>query len=259
MEKNIGQGEPHMIYVGCVGDVHSPKYLPEFSSAIKKYKNKSFDLFILAGDTIHKGFIKGFNLVAEILNEHITCPILACFGNEDYIELEEDFISQFGEYISFLNDSSSALLIKGKKIGVIGTRGVLDKPTSWQAANIPNILEIYEQRLQTIDKLLNEFESKKESNELDYSLLVSHYAVGYSLLVGEKMHVYPLLGSKRFENVLLSHENLPTVVIHAHGHNATKFRSTLGPHVLFNVSFPATHSITAFSLPLTRQFLLTEF
>jgi predicted phosphodiesterase len=247
-----------MIYIGCVGDVHSPKYLPEFSSAIKNLK-KPFDLFILAGDTVSRGNVKGFKLVVDVLNESIKCPIIACFGNEDYISLEEKFFSRFGKYVTFLNDSSSIFHIGGKKIGVIGTRGVLDKPTSWQAANIPNILKIYEQRLHTIDKLLNDFESKKASKELDYSILVSHYAVGYSLLPGEKQHIYPLLGSKRLENILLKHENLPMVVIHAHAHNATKFRTELGPHTIFNVSFPATHSITRFSLPLTRQFLLTEF
>lgn len=245
-----------MIYIGAVGDVHSPKYLPELAPALKQIKDK-FDLFILAGDTIHKGFIKGFNLVVEVLNEYISCPIIACFGNEDYIELEEKFISRW-EYISFLNDSSSIFQLKGKKIGVIGTRGVLDKPTSWQFKNIPNILEIYEQRLKTIEKLLNELESKKASGKIDYCLLVSHYAVGYSLLDGEKKQFYPSLGSKKLENVLLQH-NVPLVVIHAHAHNATKFRAELGPHTLFNVSFPAIHSVTRLSLPLTRQFLLTEF
>ncbi|MFX1521356.1 MAG: metallophosphoesterase [Promethearchaeota archaeon] len=248
-----------MIYIGAVGDVHSPKYLPEFSSAMEKLKDKSFDLFILAGDTINKGFIKGFTLVVEVLNEYIKCPIIACFGNEDYIQLEEKFFARFGGYTSFLNDSSSIFHIKDKKIGIIGTRGVLDKPTSWQAANIPNILEIYEQRLHMIDTLLNDFESKKLSKELDYSILISHYAVGYSLLLGEKPQAYPLLGSSRLEKILSRHENLPTVVIHAHAHNATKFRTELGPHTLFNVSFPATRSITCISLPLTRQFLLTEF
>jgi len=248
-----------MIYVGCVGDVHSPKSLPEFASAMKKFKDKSFDLFILAGDSIHKGFIKGFNLVVEVLNEYISGPIIACFGNEEYIQLEEKFVSRFGEYVSFLNDSSKIFQLRGKKIGVIGTRGVLDKPTRWQAANIPNILGIYENRLNVIDKLLNEFESKKASKKFDYSLLVSHYAVGYSLLIGEKQHTYPLLGSKRLETRLLKHENLPTVIIHAHAHNATKFRTELGPHTLFNVSFPATRSITRFSLPLSKQLLLTEF
>jgi hypothetical protein len=239
--------------------VHSPKNLPEFASAMKKFKDKSFDMFILAGDSVHKGFIKGFNLVVEVLNEYINCPIIACFGNEDYIQLEEKFVSRFGEHVSFLNDSSKIFQLRGKKIGVIGTRGVLDKPTSWQAANIPHILGIYEQRLHTIDVLLNDFESKKLSKELDYSLLVSHYAVGFSLLFGEKERVHPLLGSKRMEDILLGHKNLPTVVIHAHAHNATKFHTELGPHTFFNVSFPATCSITRFSLPLSKQLLLTEF
>ena len=257
MEKRIDKGEPRMIYVGCVGDVHSPKNLPEFASAMKKFKDKSFDLFILAGDSIHKGFLKGFNLVVDVLNEYISCPIIACFGNEDYIQLEEKFISQF-KNILFLNDSSMILSIKEKKIGVIGTRGVLDKPTSWQAANILHILGIYQQRLHYIDVLLSDFESKKLSNELDYSLLVSHYAVGFSLLFGEKEKVYPLLGSKRMETLLLGHNKLPTIVIHAHAHNAKKFHTELGPHTLFNVSFPATRSITRFSLPLSKQMQLTE-
>ena len=58
-----------MIYVGAVGDVHSPKNLDKFSVAMKKFKDKSFDLFILAGDSIHKGFLKGFNIGAR-LNSH---------------------------------------------------------------------------------------------------------------------------------------------------------------------------------------------
>jgi predicted phosphodiesterase len=248
-----------MIYIGCVGDVHSPKYLPEFSSAMKNLKDEPVDLFILAGDTVSKGNLKGFKLIVDVLNENINCPVIACFGNDDYIQLEEKFFSRFGKYVTFLNDSSMIIKIKGKEIGIIGTRGVLDKPTSWQAANIPNILKIYELRLHTIDKLLDDFESKKASKELDYSLLVSHYAVGYALLRGEKQHVYPLLGSKKLENILLKHEKLPTVVIHAHAHNATKFRTELGPHTLWNVSFPATRSITYISLPPTRQSLLTEF
>ena len=95
-----------MIYVGCVGDVHSPKNLPEFASAMKKFKDKSFDLFILAGDSIHKGFLKGFNLVVDVLNEYISCPIIACFGNEDYIQLEKELKQQEREEKDAENEKS---------------------------------------------------------------------------------------------------------------------------------------------------------
>ena len=237
------------IKIGAVGDIHSPRYLDLFTSAIKSLETTDFDLFILAGDNILKGDVEAFEPVSSLLKENFDCPIVSCFGNEDYEEVENDLIERFNE-ITFLNDDMLLIEIKKKKLGLVATRGSLDRPTFWQAKNIPEIRKIYSDRIKTIEHLLDRLKHKK----VDHTLLISHYPPTYKTMEGENPKYWPVLGSKKFEKKIIENKFID-VVIHAHLHRSKITKSILGNTVILNVSLPASKKITTFELPIHKTLL----
>ena len=126
-----------MIRVACVSDVHSPKFFDLFQAALEKIEPDEIDLFLLAGDMIYKGATEEFNRIIGALEQYnIKFPVYACFGNEEYDNLY-DKLREIGQrIIIFLEDEMCSLEKRGKRIGLVGTKGSLAKPTWWQAKNI---------------------------------------------------------------------------------------------------------------------------
>ena len=142
-----------MIRVACVSDVHAPKYLELFKSALSKLDQDRIDLFLFAGDMIFKGKVDELNKIIELLEDSgVQFPIYSCFGNEEFDNLY-DRLREIGKNkIIFLEDELISIKKKGKSIGIIGTKGSLAEPTWWQARNIPDIRELYRRRIKVIEK-----------------------------------------------------------------------------------------------------------
>jgi len=232
-----------LLTIGAVADVHSPKYLKLFREAMDTLDVSAIDLMFLAGDMIYKGRVEEMNNIIDILERKgVNCPIIAVFGNEEFEDRHEKIRRLCEGKIIFLDDESVVLNLKGLKVGIVGTKGSLDKPTTWQARNIPNIQQIYSERIKKVDNLLANLNS-------DVKILLMHYAPTYKTLKGEKTSIYPLLGSKKFEEVILRRR--PDLVIHAHAHNGSEFASLNGIPV-YNVSLPLTRKICIIKLKGAR-------
>ncbi len=225
--------------VAAVSDVHYPKFFKEFLNSLNSLE-QDVKFFILAGDIVNKGDVAGYKVVVNKIKEKFSqAKILACFGNEEYEEAQEA-LRKIRE-VKFLEEETFfAADERGKKIAFIGTRGVLDKPTSWQKRNIPDITEIYEKRREKIKFLLEQARKKAE-----LVVFFSHYAPTYLTLEGEPRTVWPSLGSKFMEEVLL--ETLPDLVIHGHAHHGKNF-SFLSEIPIYNVALPLTKKITVINL-----------
>lgn len=217
--------------IACVADVHSPQYFDEFVRAIDNLLVKP-NLFLIAGDMIDRGKIEEFEKIQNVLFGKINCPIVACFGNNEYAQLREEMRKRYSE-IKFLDDESLVLDIQGIKVGIVGSTGSLDKPTKWQKRNVPGIEEIYEERVKLVDKLLAELKA-------DFKILLIHYSPTYKTLEGEDPRFYPNLGSEKYEKVLV--ERKPDLVVHGHSHNGIK-KAWIDTIPIFNVAFPANKEI----------------
>ncbi len=224
------------INLAAVSDAHLPKYLDLFKLAVSDFDFSNVDLLILAGDMVLKGRIKEYNKVLSIIKSKYKGPICAVFGNEEYQELEDELRREYPE-ILWLNDSYKQFEIKGIKIGLVGSRGVLDKPTLWQAKHIPNITAIYSERLMKIRELLSK--AKRENSQV---VLITHYAVICDTLKGEKPQIWKYLGSARLKTIIKKIK--PTVVIHGHAHNSSVFSTRIEDVYVYNVALPATKCIT---------------
>ncbi|MFQ6020910.1 MAG: metallophosphoesterase [Candidatus Aenigmatarchaeota archaeon] len=175
----------------------------------KYMKNaKKPDLLLLAGDITVYSRLEDYKTFLKLVErKKWKCPIIGIFGNREF---QQDF-NKFRKLkqIKFLNDEKIILKIKDKNIGIVGTRGSLDKPTWWQLKNVRGIRKIYLDRIKKIERLLRELKT-------DIRILLMHYAPTYKTLEGEDPKVYGSLGCEKFEQVVINTK--PNFVIHGHAH-----------------------------------------
>ncbi len=175
-------------------------------------------------------------IVKEIKGRFPSVPILAVFGNEEYHELEAEFVKRYPEIV-WLNDTPALQYINGVKVGFIGTRGALDKLTFWQRRHKPELELVYKERPKIIKEMIKELRRYAE-----IIVLISHYAPTFITVKGEPEKVYPYMGSREMERVIK--EMKPDIVIHAHAHNARVTEASIEGVKVYNVSLPARKGVT---------------
>lgn len=234
------------IRIYAVGDVHGGRYFNLFLASFKSLINLRPDVIIFAGDMIDEGNVKELKIVVDsIKSKFRDIPIIAVFGNEEYHEVEEKLINEYPE-ILWLNDSPTMIYIDNLKVGVVGSRGVLEKLTYWQRKNKPALEQVYRERPIIIRKLLGDV--KKNA---DLTIFVSHYAPTFTTVKGEPEKVIPFMGSKYMEEVLK--EVKPNIAIHAHAHNSRILEAELDNVKIYNVSLPARKGITVINASLPKN------
>ncbi|WFO75420.1 metallophosphoesterase [Desulfurococcaceae archaeon MEX13E-LK6-19] len=220
----------------ATSDIHSPRYLDIYLKLLKTVDWSKIDVIVWAGDLVEKNNISALKPAYEkTLSLSQGKPIVAVFGNEEYHEYEEEYMRRY-EQVIWLKDNYVILEIKGSKIGFIGTRGALEKPTLWQSKNMPWLSKYYEELPAKIKELATKIRS-----EVDYLVLVSHYGVTYRNLRGEKPYVWPYLASKRMEKIITP--DLFDAVIHGHAHNARVEKVLVNNVPVYNVSLPAFNKL----------------
>jgi Icc-related predicted phosphoesterase len=218
--------------IAAIGDIHSPRFFNYYVKAVEDLQEKP-DLFFLLGDIIHHGVVEEYQKVYNVLFGKITCPIISCFGNEEYGPETRMLIENQNPDVKFLDDESLAVEINNKSVGIVGSIGGLDRPTFWQRNNVPDIYDTYKKRVETVEKLLSELKT-------DVKILLIHYVPTYSILEGETPREYPELGSKAYEKVIV--EQKPDLVITGHSHRGKK-KAWIDTFPIFNVAFPLNKEI----------------
>jgi Icc-related predicted phosphoesterase len=211
--------------IAATSDVHSPRFFEEFVKAIDRMNVKP-DIFLLAGDMISRGEVAEYEKIYNALFGKIKCPIVACFGNQEYQQMKDSIKQKYRE-IKFLDDEATVLQIGSTYVGIIGTTGSLDTPTPWQKANVPNIEKIYKERIGIVDRLLQRLRTH-------ITILLMHYAPTYKTLEGENPRFYSSMGTQQFEPIIWSRK--PTLVVHGHSHRGRKM-AWVDTVPVFNVCF----------------------
>lgn len=186
------------------------------------------DLLLLAGDIYEYRNPENYGLIIDFIKlRKWRCPVVAVFGNREFDEDIDEIKKICKERITFLDDESIDLKIGDKKVGIVGTRGSLDSPTWWQSTHVKDIRKAYLERIKRCEQLLNDL-------KVDIKILLSHYSPTYKTLVGENPRIYTALGSKKFEDVLISTKTSFSVHGHAHYGIPLAFVDSIP---VFNVSF----------------------
>jgi len=230
----------------AIADIHSPRYLHLFIASLSKVE-PPVDLMILAGDAIDRGKVEAFKPVLEALNKirrNTESPIIAVFGNEEYFDKEKEFYKLYPEVV-WLNDSQHKLELHGVKLCIVGSRGILQKPTAWQSKHIPGIHDLYRRRLIILRDLL------RECRNYGITILVTHYASSFATVYGEPPMIYSYLGYPFIES--LQNDEKPYLAIHGHAHNSKRLRAFVNGVEVHNVALPARRDLTLIDLAIESK------
>ena len=219
--------------LAAVADIHAPRFLDLFKQALTALleAHGEPDLFLLVGDLVAKNDHAQVSAVLKAL-ETLGCPVYACFGNEEYEDSKEAYLSY--KQICWLDDESTVIELGGLRVGLVGSRGSLDRPTWWQRTHVPGIRALYRRRVKLIDELLAKLEA-------DVVVVMTHYAPTYRTLEGEKERIWPEMACRAFEEVI--ERRAPHLWLHGHAHKARVLETRLGDTLVVNVSLPARRSI----------------
>jgi len=228
------------VLILAFSDVHSPKYL-RFLRADGKY-----DVVLMAGDLVEKSRVENLRPVVEFAKLRGK-RLVAVFGNEEYREREKEFVNAYPE-IKWLSDEYVVLDGERGCLAVVGSRGSLLKPTSWQRSNIPNIEAEYARKPEVIRQLIRE--AKRECPTVVY---LSHYAPTWRTLTGESRKIWPYLGDPRMERVLV--EEGVRLAVHGHAHHGRVAFAHLGKLTFYNVALPARGGPTRIRLGAQRKLI----
>jgi len=233
-------GQEELITIAATADIHSPRGLALFNKALDEARFNP-DLFIIAGDIVDKNKIEyAAPVFHRIKKKYPDTPVIAVFGNEEYRGYEDKYRERYPD-ITWLDDEYIVVEARGEKIGIIGTRGALEKPTTWQARNMPWTAEYYRSLPDKIENLLEIMEKKKPT----IKILVSHYGVATETLVGEPRRIWPYLGDPRISRLFAGRLH---VMVHGHAHNAKKTKTRINTTTIYNVSLPANRSIVEITI-----------
>jgi Icc-related predicted phosphoesterase len=232
------------IEIMAVSDVHSPRFLPLLISSVKSMLNYKPNIILMGGDMIDKGDVGSMKPLRDFLASRFPgVPMVSVFGNEEYMEKIQVLRSMYNDIV-WLDDEAWMNSINGVKLCVYGTRGSLERLTSWQKRNLPQLAEIFEKRVKnTMEALL------KLRTDCEILILLMHYAPTTKTLKGEPENTYPYLCHRGYENVILSAK--PDLVIHGHAHASVVHQSEVGGIPIFNVAIPAVKSVTRIRVEIT--------
>jgi len=224
-----------MIHVAAAGDIH---FGPDAAGTLRphlEHLTERADLFLLAGDLTRVGAPEEAKALADELAD-IDIPIVAVLGNHDYHCDRADEVTAILEGIGVhvLEGTSVVLPIKGMTVGVAGTKGFgggfagacgSDFGEPEMKAFMAHSRGLAE-RLETCLKAL----------DTDVKIALLHYAPCPDTLGGERLEIFPFLGSHLLGEAV--DRGGATLTLHGHAHRGTERGLTAGGHHVRNVAQP---------------------
>ncbi len=228
------------VLILATSDVHSPENLQLFLESLNQV-NVNPHVVIFAGDMVKRNNVVALRPVINAVKQKFPdTRIVSVFGNEEFLGYEELYMSVYRE-ITWLNDSYLRDAFGGEEVCIIGTRGALDKLTTWQQRKMPLLEKRYKELPGKIEEMARQLRALK-CNKI---ILVSHYGVTYKNLVGEDPQTHPYLACSRLEQVL--EKGLVDIVIHGHAHKGALEVIEVHGVTVYNVSLPARRKLVLIS------------
>lgn len=221
------------VKIAAIADVHCPRFLNEFRTALSKCRPP--DLFLFAGDMVNRGTADQYITVLDTVDSQLGSdfPIVACYGNEDPLELQDELHLLTKDRLTFLDEKSISLYLSGSRVAIVGMSAASIEPSEPQGNTVSDIQAIFEARASQLSCLL-----EKASSSADYSILLMHY----SPLLESISNEFSWWISRAIETAP------PNLIVHGHIHNSTRNKIEIGATTIRNVALPAIGSITELSL-----------
>jgi Icc-related predicted phosphoesterase len=218
-----------------VGDVHfgvdSPNTLrPHLAELAEKA-----DLLLVAGDVTTCGQpAEAEALAAEL--EGIAVPVVAVLGNHDYHAGYEDDVAAALESTGarVLEGDAVTIAVDGARVGVAGIKGFGGGfagacGSDFGEPEMKAFVRHTKERAQALERALKELDA-------DVKIALLHYSPVKSTLLGERLELYPFLGSYLLGEAV--DRGGAQLVVHGHAHRGIEKGVTPGGVHVRNVAQP---------------------
>jgi Icc-related predicted phosphoesterase len=224
-----------VIRVAAIGDVHfsedsGGRFLDYWSRV-----HESADVMLIAGDLTTHGEVEQVEVLAREL-EVVQIPVVVVLGNHDYHSDQADRVR--GELerrgISVLEGESITLTLGNATLGIAGTKGFGGgfAGACGSAFGEPEMKAF----IRHTEKLAGRLEAELSRLNTDYRIALLHYSPVKETLAGERLEIYPFLGSYLLAEAIDS--TGADLVVHGHAHLGQEKGVTARGIPVRNVALP---------------------
>src|ERR1044071_3049072 len=183
-----------MIRIAAAGDVHYGRSSAgRLTPYMQDLKNVA-DVFLLAGDLTHFGTREEMEVLAHDLSQ-ATVPVITVFGNHDYHSNQNEDLREILQAVGVrvLEQTSCVLELAGSRVGFVGLKGFGGGfagacGTEFGEPEMKAFMHHTKAVATSLEEALDALDA-----EVRVALL--HYAPVKGTLLGEKLEIYPFLGS----------------------------------------------------------------
>jgi Icc-related predicted phosphoesterase len=192
-------------------------------------------LLLLAGDLTQHGLVEEGRLVADEL-AFLSVPTVAVLGNHDYHAGKQDEIRGMLEAagVQVLEGDATTREIAGRRVGIAGVKGFGGGfagacGSEFGEAEMKAFIRHTKRTAERLEESLRTLDA-------DVRIALTHYSPSKGTLVGEKLEIYPFLGSYLLGEAI-EHAGAD-LAVHGHAHLGTERAVTPGGVLVRNVARP---------------------
>jgi Icc-related predicted phosphoesterase len=227
-----------VIRVAAVGDIHvgtdSDDRLVDAFAGIEQHA----DVLLLAGDLTKCGTPEEARVVVHEL-EKVTVPMVAVLGNHDHHdgrpEAVADILGNAGVHV--LEGHAAVFDLAGGRLGVAGVKGF---GGGFAGANASAFgepeMKAFVQHTHTISNRLCDALTTLHDEDCDARVALLHYSPTPDTLEGERLEIYPFLGSGLLAEAI--DRAGADLALHGHAHKGRAEGCTPGGTPVRNVAMP---------------------
>jgi Icc-related predicted phosphoesterase len=235
-----------VIRVAATGDVHFGEDSAGTLRPHLEHLHERADLFLIAGDLTNWGTAREAVVLADELRG-LALPVVLVLGNHDY---QSD---QSGQVRAVLEDAGVTVLegeavtfkVRDKSVGVAGTKGFGGGfvGACGTAFGEPEMKAF----VRHTERLADQLRDCLASLDTDYKIALTHFSPVEETLRGERLEIYPFLGSYLLAEAI--DQGGADLALHGHAHAGSEKGVTPGGVHVRNVSqFVLQHAYKVYCL-----------
>lgn len=240
-----------MIRVAATGDVH---FGADSAGTLRPHLEQlpgRADVFLIAGDLTRSGSpAEAMVLAAELSG--LDIPTIAVLGNHDYEVEEEARVRNIMESagVRVLDNENHVVEAGNVRIGITGVKGFGGGFAGACGSDFGEPeMKAFIRHTKDVSGML---EALLRSQDADVHVALLHYAPVEETLRGERLEIYPFLGSYLLAEAI---DTAGTdLVLHGHAHNGVEKGVTPGGIPVRNVAQPVIkYAYTVYALEASEQ------
>ena len=223
------------VRIAAVGDVH---FGVDSTDTLRPHLEEladHADLLLVAGDVTTCGSpAEAEALAAEL--EAATVPVVGVLGNHDYHAGREDDVAAALESsgVRVLEGAGLTIDVDGARVGVAGVKGFCGGfagacGSDFGESEMKAFIRHTKERAHALELALSQLEA-------DVKIALLHYSPVKGTLLGERLELYPFLGSHLLAEAV--DRGGAQLALHGHAHRGTEKGVTPGGVHVRNVSQP---------------------